>query len=68
MFHDQCFAAHGHFAGTDLQRLEAFVELANSPDNDVIWFAKGGYGSNRIVQAAVARMNDIARSKTYIGF
>ena len=28
-FHDQCFKSAGHFAGNDLERLEALVELAN---------------------------------------
>ena len=67
-FHEQCFKSAGHFAGTDLERLEALVELANNPDYDAVWFAKGGYGSNRIAEAAVARMNAAARSKTYVGF
>ena len=67
-FHEQCFSSAGHFAGTDLERLEALVELANDPQYDAVWFAKGGYGSNRIAQAAVARMNAAARSKTYVGF
>ena len=67
-FHDQCFMNAGHFAGTDIQRLEALVELANDPAFDAIWFAKGGYGSNRIAEAAVARMNHVARSKTYVGY
>ncbi len=58
IFHEQCFAAHGHFAGTDLERLNALVECANDPDYDAVWFAKGGYGSNRIAQAAIVRMND----------
>ncbi len=67
-FHDQCFKSAGHFAGTDIERLEAFVELANNPEFDAIWFAKGGYGSNRIAEAAIARMNAAARAKTYVGF
>lgn len=67
-FHEQCFAEQGHFAGPDLLRLEALVECANSPDHDIVWFAKGGYGSNRIAQAAIARFNAAAREKTYAGF
>lgn len=67
-FHEQCFKSAGHFAGTDIERLEALVELANNPDYDAVWFAKGGYGSNRIAEAAVTRMNAVARSKTYVGF
>jgi len=67
-FHEQCFASHGHFAGPDLMRLEALIECANDSAFDAVWFAKGGYGSNRIAEAAIARMNDAARAKTYVGF
>jgi muramoyltetrapeptide carboxypeptidase len=67
-FHDQCFESEGHFAGNDLRRLTALLDCANDPAFDAVWFAKGGYGSNRIAEAAIARMNDAARSKTYVGF
>jgi muramoyltetrapeptide carboxypeptidase len=67
-FHDQCFERAGHFAGDDLRRLTALLECANDPAFDVVWFAKGGYGSNRIAEAAVAQMNLSARAKTYVGF
>lgn len=67
-FHEQCFAQHGHFAGDDLTRLTALLDCANDPAFDVVWFAKGGYGSNRIAEAAIVRMNDAARAKTYVGF
>lgn len=67
-FHDQSFAQAGHFAGDDLVRLGALLDCANDPDIDVVWFARGGYGSNRIAEAAIAQMNKYARSKTYVGF
>lgn len=67
-FHEQCYAANGHFAGDDLTRLSALLDCANDPSYDAVWFAKGGYGSNRIAEAAVAQMNANARSKTYVGF
>lgn len=67
-FHDQCFERAGHFAGDDLRRLTGLLDCANDPAFDVVWFAKGGYGSNRIAEAAIARMNDAARAKTYVGF
>lgn len=67
-FHDQCFASSGHFAGDDLTRLTALLDCANDPAFDAVWFARGGYGSNRIAEAAVTRMNASARSKTYVGF
>lgn len=67
-FHEQCFMREGHFAGSDLTRLTAFLECANDPAFDAVWFAKGGYGSNRIAEAAIPRLNRSARSKSYIGF
>jgi muramoyltetrapeptide carboxypeptidase len=67
-FHEQCFDRAGHFAGDDLRRLTALLECSNDPAFDVVWFAKGGYGSNRIAEAAVAQMNRAARAKTYVGF
>jgi muramoyltetrapeptide carboxypeptidase len=67
-FHPQCFARHGHFAGTDEQRLAALVECANEPSVDAVWFANGGYGSNRIAAEAVAQMGDAARGKRYLGY
>ena len=36
VFHNQCFAESGHFAGSDSERLEAFVDLANDPDFDAV--------------------------------
>ncbi len=67
-FHEQCFARAGHFAGDDLTRLTGLLDCANDPAFDAVWFAKGGYGSNRIAEAAIARMNAAARAKTYVGF
>lgn len=67
-FHEQCFASAGHFAGDDLTRLTALLECANDPAFDAVWFARGGYGSNRIAEAAVARMNASAKEKSYVGF
>ena len=67
-FHEQCFFEAGHFAGNDQERLDALVSLANDPQYDTVWFAKGGYGSNRIAEQAIQQMNDAARQKTFIGF
>lgn len=67
-FHEQCFMQSGHFAGDDLTRLTAFLEIANDPAYDAVWFARGGYGSNRIAEAALPRLNEAARAKTYVGF
>lgn len=67
-FHDQCFIEDGHFAGSDETRLDALLECANDPAFDAVWFAKGGYGSNRIVRAFLANVRSEARSKAYIGY
>ncbi len=66
-FHPQCFLVHNHFAGTDTERADAFVEVANDPSIDAVWFARGGYGSCRIAEAALARLGPAARDKIYIG-
>ena len=41
VFHKQCFLSAGHFAGDDAARAAAFVEFANDPGLDAIWFARG---------------------------
>lgn len=68
VFDPQCFAEAGHFAGSDAERLSAFVRCANDPGFDGVWFARGGYGSNRIAGAAVAQLGEAARAKTYLGY
>lgn len=68
IFHDQCFAESGHFAGPDAQRLEAFVDMANDPAFDAIWFVRGGYGACRMAEDAVARLKGAARDKLYMGY
>ena len=67
-FHEQCFAEDGHFAGDDGTRLRALVDCANDPAFDAVWFAMGGYGSNRIAAQAIAQMNAAARAKSYLGY
>jgi len=66
--HPQCFLSAGHFAGDDEARLKAFVEYANDPSLDAIWFARGGYGACRIAEAALGQLNEHARKKTYLGY
>ena len=68
IFADQCFAAHGHFAGDDATRRTALITMANRPDIDAIWFARGGYGASRIAAAAVAALNPVARGKAFLGY
>ena len=66
--HPQCFLEDGHFAGTDEQRLSAVREVMTDPTVDAIWFARGGYGSNRIAEAAVVDLPPAARGKLYLGY
>ncbi|MGF7148513.1 muramoyltetrapeptide carboxypeptidase [Sphingomonas zeicaulis] len=68
LFHPQCFLACGHFAGTDAERADAIVEMANDPAIDAIWFARGGYGSARIVGRVMPRLGTAARGKTWLGY
>lgn len=67
-FHQQCFFSAGHFAGDDAARRAAFVEFANDPSLDAVWFARGGYGACRIAEAALAQLNGASRLKTYLGY
>lgn len=67
-FHDQCFAENGHFAGEDRVRLAAFLECAHDPGSAAVWFAKGGYGSNRIAGEAVVQLSGVAHDKAYLGY
>jgi muramoyltetrapeptide carboxypeptidase len=68
VFHPQCFLEDGHFAGPDRARAEAFIEAANDPNFDALWFARGGYGSGRMVEAAMAGLGSAAADKTYLGY
>ena len=66
--HAQCFLTDGHFAGDDAVRTAAFVEMANDPGLDAIWFARGGYGACRLLETALPLLGDVARAKTYLGY
>jgi muramoyltetrapeptide carboxypeptidase len=68
LFHEQCFVSEGHFAGHDRERLAALLECANDPAFDAVWFARGGYGANRIAGEAVSAMGDAARAKAFLGY
>jgi len=67
-FHPQCLARSGHFAGDDETRAAAFVEVANDPRYDAVWFARGGYGAYRMTELALPRLDEAARRKTYLGY
>ena len=66
--HPQCFLSDGHFAGSDEQRLDALRQVMADESVDAIWFARGGYGSNRIAEAACADLSITAMRKTYVGY
>ncbi len=68
VFHPQCSLEEGHFAGSDDARLDAFLECARDAANDAVWFARGGYGSNRIAEAAIAGLGPEARGKAFLGY
>ena len=68
IIHPQCFASDGHFAGGDATRLAALREVMADPAVDAVWFARGGYGSNRSAHAALTDLPDAARAKTYLGY
>ena len=67
-FHPQVYDKAGHFAGSDAVRADAFLELANDPGIDAIWFLRGGYGSNRLLERVMPRLGPAARNKTYLGY
>lgn len=67
-FHPQCHLSAGHFAGDDDARAAAFIEVANDPSYDSVWFGRGGYGSGRIVEMALPKLSSAARRKTYLGY
>lgn len=69
VIHPQCFESDGgHFAGSDARRAAVFVETANDPAIDAIWFARGGYGSNRILADAMPKLGPAAHAKRYLGY
>jgi muramoyltetrapeptide carboxypeptidase len=68
VFHPQCFASHGHFAGEDEARAQAFLDIANDASFDAVWFARGGYGTCRVVEQVMSRLTQASRRKAYVGY
>lgn len=68
VIHPQCFFSDGHFAGPDDVRLAALLEVMADDSVDAVWFARGGYGSNRIAEAVLREMPEAGRRKTYLGY
>lgn len=67
-FHPQCFLRAGHFAGSDPERRAAFLAMANDPDLDAVWFARGGYGSCRLTEDLFDDLGPAAAIKAYMGY
>ncbi|WP_338505159.1 LD-carboxypeptidase [Sphingomonas kaistensis] len=68
VIHPQCFLEDGHFAGPDHVRLGALREMLADPEIDGVWFARGGYGSNRIAGALLDDLPEGARWKRVVGY
>jgi muramoyltetrapeptide carboxypeptidase len=68
LVHPQCFLSEGHFAGPDEARLAALREVMADPSVDAVWFARGGYGSNRIAEDFLGDLPDAARGKLAMGY
>lgn len=68
VIHPQCFLSDGHFAGPDAARLAALREVMADDSIEAVWFARGGYGSNRIAAAAASDLPTAAFAKTYLGY
>lgn len=58
----------GHFNATDEQRAADFLAFANREDIDAVWFARGGYGSGRLIETILKGLAPGARDKDYLGY
>ena len=68
IIHPQCFLTDGHFAGPDEERLRTLREAMADVSVDAVWFARGGYGSNRIAEAVASDIPASAAGKLYMGY
>jgi muramoyltetrapeptide carboxypeptidase len=68
VIHPQSHLEFGHFAGPDSARLEAFLEVANDPTIDAVWFARGGFGAARLLAGLPGRLTPTALNKVYLGY
>jgi muramoyltetrapeptide carboxypeptidase len=68
VFHPQCFASHGHFAGDDEARAQALIDFANDESFDAVWIARGGYGTCRVVESIMRRLTETSKRKAYVGY
>lgn len=68
VIHPQCFLSDGHFAGPDQARLLALFDVMADESFGAVWFARGGYGSNRIAEAVLNDLPAAAKGKLYLGY
>jgi muramoyltetrapeptide carboxypeptidase len=47
---DHALARNGYLAGTDEQRLADLLTMLDDPEVRAIWFARGGYGTARLLE------------------
>ncbi|MEO5968896.1 MAG: LD-carboxypeptidase [Bdellovibrionia bacterium] len=68
--HSQCYLSHLFFAGTDEERAAAFFEYAKCPDHQVIWCARGGHGSTRLlpILQKLALDSGVPKKKLLVGY
>jgi len=68
--HPQVKKQHGFFAGSDTERALGFLDYAFDPEISVIWAARGGYGSIRILPILdeITTQVGYPSHKTLVGF
>lgn len=70
--HAQSLKRELFFAGSDAERADAVWQLAQDPELDVVWSARGGYGSARILELLEERTRatplKLERPKLWIGY
>lgn len=49
VYRQDIFERHNYLAGTDVRRAEEFRHYLNDPSVDAIFFARGGYGAQRLI-------------------
>ena len=68
--HRQCKKSHLFFAGDDESRAQAFFEYAFHSEVDVIWCARGGYGSVRLlpILQKLTETQGVPKPKLLVGY
>ncbi len=66
-FRDDLFARDRFLAGSDDRRLTELIDAIRAPDSDLVWAARGGYGSTRLLDEI--ELEDLRRAnKLLVGF